>query len=45
MNIRNLNLTMFQECERNTQIKDKMRDTCLTELAQFWFDIIVSDFD
>ena len=28
--------------ERNTLIKDVMRETCLLELAQFWFNIIVS---
>ncbi|XP_054160885.1 exportin-T-like [Oppia nitens] len=29
-----------KELERNTLIKDLMRETCLLELAQFWFNVI-----
>lgn len=27
--------------QRNTLIKDMMRESCLMDLAQFWFNIIV----
>ena len=30
-----------QEAERNTKIKDHIRDTCVTELVDSWFQILV----
>ena len=30
-----------QEAERNTKIKDRIRDTCVTELVDSWFQILV----
>ena len=30
-----------QEAERNTKIKDHIRDTCVTELVGSWFQILV----
>jgi exportin-T len=30
----------LQETEKNTQIKDLMRETCMLDLAKFWFNII-----
>ena len=30
-----------QETERNTKIKDHIRDTCVTELVDSWFQILV----
>ena len=31
-----------QEAERNTKIKDTMRDSCITELVDSWYRILVS---
>ena len=30
-----------QEAERNTKIKDHIRDTCVTKLVDSWFQILV----
>lgn len=33
-------LILKQETEKSTLIKDRMRDTCILDLAKFWFSII-----
>ena len=35
-------LLLFQEAQRNTLLKDAMRETCVGDLVNSWYEILVS---
>ena len=35
-------ITLLQEAQRNTLLKDTMRETCVGDLVNSWYEILVS---